>query len=191
MRLPEAEVPKLEMQMRETNLLLSRLQAQEILNTKFQIPPEMDIPNGDHTLVNDEKWWIQKERERRLQVEEIRNLSKLLKEERFGKERERLESWSQSPVRAIWGKSTQQRILTLLGRYQNGKQSIGQESYQEKGMTQYAPFRNLILREDITCDDVLPFYSFLRWTQKSWKENKKDVTDIPSQHRVTQQILSH
>ncbi len=58
------------MQMRETNLLLSRLQAQEILNTKFQV-----------------------------QVEEIKNLSKLPKEERFGKERERLESWSQSPVR--------------------------------------------------------------------------------------------
>jgi hypothetical protein len=41
-------------------------------------------------------------------------------------------------------------MLTIQERYQNGRQSIGQESYQEKGMTQYALFRSLILREAIT-----------------------------------------
>ena len=42
---------RLEMQMRETNLLLSRLQAQEILNSKFQVPPEMGIPIGEAMCV--------------------------------------------------------------------------------------------------------------------------------------------
>ena len=65
------------------------------------LPPSLSL--GDHMRANDEQWWIRKERERRLQIEESKKLSKLPKSERLGKERERLESWSQSPVRGKLG----------------------------------------------------------------------------------------
>jgi hypothetical protein len=55
---------RLEAQSKETNKLLSWVMAQEVLEAKYVVPPEMGPPIGEHVRANDDALWRKTERER-------------------------------------------------------------------------------------------------------------------------------
>jgi len=55
---------RLEAQTKETNKLLSWVMAQEVLEAKYIVPPEMGPPIGEHVRANDDALWRKIERER-------------------------------------------------------------------------------------------------------------------------------
>lgn len=55
---------RLEAQSKETNKLLSWVMAQEVLEAKYIVPPEMGPPIGEHVRANDDALWRKTERER-------------------------------------------------------------------------------------------------------------------------------
>ena len=56
---------RLEEQTKATNMLLSRVMAQETFEAKYVVPPEMGPPIGEHMRANDDSYWYKAQRERR------------------------------------------------------------------------------------------------------------------------------